>query len=188
MMKSREGGRAGGRESGNFRGGMLFCNEAFSSLRRKIVEEQVVAEAVLPERYRPLLVQARRADPVLAGRKVLIVDDDMRNVFALMHALEQCGINVLNAADGKECLDILQGAPEIDIVLMDIMMPGIDGYETIRIIRGYEQFKQLPIIALTARAMKGDREKCIEAGASDYIAKPVDVQQLTALLRGWVHG
>ena len=136
----------------------------------------------------PTPIESGQLAQDLSNRTVLIVDDDMRNVFALMHALEQCGINVLNAADGKECLDILQGAPEIDIVLMDIMMPGIDGYETIRIIRGYEQFKQLPIIALTARAMKGDREKCIEAGASDYIAKPVDVQQLTALLRGWVHG
>ncbi len=125
-------------------------------------------------------------DKGLAGRTVLIVDDDIRNVFALTQALELCGITVLNAADGKECIEIIKSSSDIDIVLMDIMMPKLDGYETIRIIRGLGQFRDLPIIAVTARAMKGDREKCLEAGASDYMAKPIDVEQLTALLRVWV--
>jgi signal transduction histidine kinase len=123
----------------------------------------------------------------LANRKILIVDDDVRNVFALTSALEQCGMTVLNAEGGKEGLEILKGVPDIDMVLMDIMMPELDGYDTIRIIRGYEQFKNLPIIAVTAKAMKGDREKCLEAGASDYIAKPVNVEQLSSLLRLWLN-
>jgi len=123
----------------------------------------------------------------LANRKVLIVDDDVRNVFALTGALEQCGMTVLNAESGKEGVEILKSEPDVELVLMDIMMPELDGYDTIRIIRGYQQFRTLPIIALTAKAMKGDREKCLEAGASDYIAKPVNVEQLTSLLRVWLN-
>jgi len=123
----------------------------------------------------------------LANRKVLIVDDDVRNVFALTGALEQCGMTVLNAESGKEGVEILKSEPDVELVLMDIMMPELDGYDTIRIIRGYPQFRTLPIIALTAKAMKGDREKCLEAGASDYIAKPVNVEQLTSLLRVWLN-
>jgi signal transduction histidine kinase/HAMP domain-containing protein len=122
----------------------------------------------------------------LANSTVLIVDDDIRNVFALTSALEERGIMVLNAADGKECIEIMKSEPDIDMVLMDLMMPELDGYETIRLIRGYDQFKDLPIIAVTAKAMKGDRDRCIEAGASEYIAKPVDVEQLTSLLRVWL--
>jgi len=123
----------------------------------------------------------------LANRKILIVDDDVRNVFALTCALEECGMTVLNAEGGKEGLEILKSVPDIDMVLMDIMMPELDGYDTIRIIRGYEQFKSLPIIAVTAKAMKGDRRKCIDAGASDYLAKPVNVEQLTSLLSVWLN-
>src|SRR5438874_3406067 len=123
----------------------------------------------------------------LANRKVLIVDDDVRNVFALTGALEQCGMTVLNAESGKEGVEILKSEPDVELVLMDIMMPELDGYDTIRIIRGYPQFRTLPIIALTAKAMKGDREKCLEAGASDYIAKPVNVEPLTSLLRVWLN-
>jgi signal transduction histidine kinase/HAMP domain-containing protein len=123
----------------------------------------------------------------LANRKILIVDDDVRNVFALTSALEQCGMTVLNAEGGKEGLEILKSVADIEMVLMDLMMPELDGYDTIRIIRGYEQFKNLPIIAVTAKAMKGDREKCLDAGASDYIAKPVNVEQLTSLLRLWLN-
>ncbi len=122
----------------------------------------------------------------LANRKILIVDDDVRNVFALTCALEECGMTVLNAEGGKEGLEILKSVPDIDMVLMDIMMPELDGYDTIRIIRGYEQFKNLPIIAVTAKAMKGDRNKCLAAGASDYIAKPVNVEQLTSLFSVWL--
>jgi CheY-like chemotaxis protein len=122
----------------------------------------------------------------LSGRKVLIVDDDIRNIFALTGALEEQGISVLNAENGKEGLEVLQNNAEVDAVLMDIMMPELDGYDTIRMIRRLKQFKDIPIIAVTAKAMKGDREKCLEAGASDYIAKPVNVEQLMSLLRVWV--
>ncbi|HEV2227919.1 MAG TPA: response regulator [Steroidobacteraceae bacterium] len=140
----------------------------------------------LPDGSRSPLA-SRGGDRALADRKILIVDDDVRNVFALTGALEQCGMTVLNAEDGKEGIEILQATPDIEAVLMDIMMPGLDGYDTIRIIRGLEQFKELPIIAVTAKAMKGDREKCIAAGASDYIAKPVNVEQLASLLRVWLN-
>ncbi len=149
----------------------LFLHQAISSLpadKRKILE-------------------SRQADPQLAGRKVLIVDDDVRNIFALTGALEQCGMTVFNADNGKEGIEILKNTPGIDIVLMDIMMPELDGYDTIRIIRGQEQFRDLPIIAVTAKAMKEDREKCIDAGASDYIAKPVNVEQLGSLMRIWLN-
>ena len=122
----------------------------------------------------------------LAGKKALIVDDDIRNIFALTGALEQQGITVINAENGKDGIEMLKENPDIDIVLMDIMMPELDGYDTIRIIRGLDEFKNLPIIAITAKAMKGDREKCIEAGASDYIAKPVNMEQLMSLLRVWL--
>jgi CheY-like chemotaxis protein len=131
----------------------------------------------------PLLAAIQRATPDLAGRRVLIVDDDIRNIFALTGALEQHGITVLNAENGKDGLEALKNNPGIDVVLMDIMMPELDGYDTIRIIRRLDEFKDLPIIAVTAKAMKGDREKCIEAGASDYISKPVNIEQLLSLLR-----
>jgi CheY-like chemotaxis protein len=118
---------------------------------------------------------------------VLIVDDDVRNVFALSGALEQYGMQVLNAENGKEGIELLKNTPDIEVVLMDIMMPELDGFDTIRIIRGYERFRDLPIIAVTAKAMKGDREKCLDAGASDYIAKPVNVEQLASLMRVWLN-
>jgi CheY-like chemotaxis protein len=140
----------------------------------------------LPDSSRSLL-GARGSDRGLVNRKILIVDDDVRNVFALTGALEQHGMTVLNAEDGREGIEVLQENPDIEAVLMDIMMPGLDGYDTIRIIRGLEQFRELPIIAVTAKAMKGDREKCIAAGASDYIAKPVNVEQLASLLRVWLN-
>jgi len=118
---------------------------------------------------------------------VLIVDDDVRNVFALTSALETRGMEVLYAENGKEGLDLLAEHSDVDLVLMDIMMPGMDGYETTRAIRLLPQFQRLPIIALTAKAMKGDREKSIAAGTSDYIAKPVDIDQLLALMRVWLY-
>jgi len=133
------------------------------------------------------LTEAREVTRGLANRKILMVDDDVRNVFALTCALEECGMTVLNAEGGKEGLEILKSVANIDMVLMDIMMPELDGYDTIRMIRGYEQFKNLPIIAVTAKAMKGDRKKCLDAGASDYIAKPVNVEQLTSLLSVWLN-
>ena len=119
----------------------------------------------------------------LAGRKILIIDDDIRNIFALTGALEEHGIRVVDAETGKAGLDLLQRQSDIDAVLMDIMMPDLDGFDSIRLIRGLKQFRELPIIAVTARAMKGDREKCIKAGATDYISKPVSVSHLLTLLK-----
>ena len=118
---------------------------------------------------------------------MLIVDDDVRNIFALTTFLERSEMKVVYAESGREGIAQLQETPEIDVVLMDVMMPEMDGYETMRAIREMARFRHLPIIAVTAKAMKGDREKCIEAGASDYIAKPVDMEQLLSLLRVWLY-
>ncbi len=115
---------------------------------------------------------------MLTGRKVLVVDDDIRNIFAMTSILEPFQMQVVSAETGREAIDLLQRIGDIDVVLMDIMMPDMDGHDTMRAIRKMSKFRAMPIIALTAKAMKGDREKCIEAGASDYIAKPVDTQQL----------
>jgi CheY-like chemotaxis protein len=130
---------------------------------------------------------AQEADDVLRGKRVLLVDDDMRNVFALSATLQAHGLDVVVAGDGKEGLESLQANPGIQIVLMDIMMPEMDGYEAMRRIRGIKALENLPIIALTAKAMKDDREKCIAAGASDYITKPVDIDQLLSLMRVWLY-
>jgi len=115
------------------------------------------------------------------------VDDDVRNIFALSSLLERHSMHVISASTGQEAIDLIKKTPDLSLVLMDIMLPEMDGYETTRRIREKPQFKGLPIIALTAKAMKGDREKCIEAGASDYIAKPVDTEQLLSLLRVWLY-
>ncbi|MGZ8830135.1 MAG: response regulator, partial [Thermoanaerobaculia bacterium] len=144
-------------------------------------------EAKLPEQKRKMLEHLHDADSVVAGKKVLVVDDDVRNIFSLTSMLEDHGMVVRFAENGRQALDQLNKDPEVDAVLMDIMMPEMDGYETTRAIREMEQFKTLPIIALTAKAMKGDREKCIAAGASDYITKPVDTDQLLSLLRVWLY-
>ena len=122
----------------------------------------------------------------LENKKALLVDDDMRNIFALSAALEQEKIEVITASNGQEALDALEKNKNIDIVLMDVMMPEMDGYEAIRYIRKNMKLLRLPIIALTAKAMKGDRDKCIEAGASDYISKPVEMQKLISLMRVWL--
>ncbi|WP_429065437.1 hybrid sensor histidine kinase/response regulator [Chitinophaga sp. W2I13] len=122
----------------------------------------------------------------LSGKTVLLADDDMRNVFSISALMEEQGISVLTAADGREALEVLQQHPTLDLVLMDIMMPEMDGYEAMRHIRADARFQQLPVIALTAKAMAGDRQKCLEAGASDYIAKPVDNIKLLSLLRVWL--
>ena len=144
-------------------------------------------EANLPEHKRQLLEQLHESDPVLAGKKALIVDDDMRNIYALTSLLERHKMQVLYAESGAEGIEVLRKTPDIDVVLMDVMMPEMDGYEAMRRIRGMDEFKNLPMIALTAKAMKGDREKCMEAGASDYITKPIDAQQLVSLLRVWLY-
>jgi CheY-like chemotaxis protein len=121
------------------------------------------------------------------GRAVLLVDDDARNIFALSSALERRGMKVLTATTGREAIDLIDATPGISLVLMDIMMPEMDGYQTIQVIRSKPTLRRLPIIALTAKAMKGDREKCLEAGASDYLAKPVNTEQLLSALRMWLH-
>jgi HAMP domain-containing protein/signal transduction histidine kinase/DNA-binding response OmpR family regulator len=143
--------------------------------------------AKLPEPKRQLLQGLHSSTQVLPGKKVLIVDDDMRNIFALSTVLEDHDMEVLSADNGRDAITILQQRPDVDIVLMDIMMPEMDGIDTMREIRKIPQLKSLPIIAVTAKAMKGDREKCIEAGAWDYLSKPVDTEQMLALLRAWLH-
>jgi CheY-like chemotaxis protein len=144
-------------------------------------------ESNLPEHKRQMIEQLHESDPVLAGKRALIVDDDMRNIYALTSLLERHKMEVLYAESGAEGIDVLQRHPDIDVVLMDVMMPEMDGYEAMRRIRGMDEFRSMPIIALTAKAMKGDREKCMEAGASDYITKPIDAQQLVSLLRVWLY-
>jgi len=144
-------------------------------------------EAKLPEQKRKMLEHLHDADSVVAGKAILVVDDDVRNIFSLTSMLEDHGMVVRFAENGKQAIDQLKKDPDVDAVLMDVMMPEMDGYETTKAIRAMEEFKALPIIALTAKAMKGDREKCIAAGASDYITKPVDTEQLLSLLRVWLY-
>ncbi|MGB5972901.1 MAG: response regulator, partial [Nodosilinea sp.] len=143
-------------------------------------------QADLPPRQQQMLERLQHVDPALAGKKVLIVDDDVRNIFALTSLLEQYDMEVVFAENGRDGIQRLEDNANTALVLMDIMMPGLDGYETTRLIRQQDQFRSLPVIALTAKAMQGDREKCIEAGASDYITKPINTDQLLTLLRLWI--
>ncbi len=144
-------------------------------------------EARLPQAKRRMLEQLHSAEEIFKGKKVLIVDDDVRNVFALTSVLEANGMDVIFAENGRDGVEMLQANPDVDLVLMDIMMPEMDGYETMAAVRELSQFKQLPIISLTAKAMRGDREKSIASGASDYITKPVDTDQLLSLMRVWLY-
>ncbi len=144
------------------------------------------AETDLSDVQQEMLNHVRRNDATLTGKRVLVIDDDVRNIFALTSILEQHKLEVLHAENGRAGIELLKRTPEVDVVLMDIMMPEMDGYETMRAIRKIGEFQSLPIIAVTAKAMKGDRAKCIEAGASDYITKPVDLEQLFSVLRVWV--
>ena len=144
-------------------------------------------QARLPESKRRMLDQVRKQDAILTGRRVLVVDDDVRNIFALTAALEGYGIIVKFAESGKAALEALNADPNCDAVLMDVMMPEMDGNEATRLLRRDARFARLPIIAVTAKAMKGDRERSIEAGASDYITKPVDTEKLISLLRVWLY-
>jgi CheY-like chemotaxis protein len=146
---------------------------------------RVVAD--LPPAKQRMLESLNQSDEALIDKKVLVVDDDVRNIFALTSLLERHKMDTVVAASGEEAISIVQKTPDVSLVLMDIMMPEMDGYETMRRIRQEPQFRTLPIIALTAKAMKGDREKCLEAGASDYIAKPVNTDQLLSLMRMWLH-
>jgi signal transduction histidine kinase/CheY-like chemotaxis protein/HAMP domain-containing protein len=141
----------------------------------------------MPETKRRMIEKARQMDPMLVGRKVLVVDDDVRNIFALNTLLERYGMKVVFAENAKEGISLLERDPGVELVLMDVMMPEMDGYQAMRAIRSMERLANLPILALTAKAMKGDREKCLEAGASDYITKPVDIEKLLSLLRVWLH-
>ena len=144
-------------------------------------------ESNLPEEKQKILRMIHDKEMLFQGKKILLVDDDMRNVFALSNVLEEKGMQVIIGKDGKEGLDMLGQNSKIDLVLMDIMMPEMDGYETMRRIRKEDKYKNLPIIALTAKAMKGDRTKCIQAGANDYLSKPVDPDKLLSLLRVWLY-
>jgi CheY-like chemotaxis protein len=158
----------------------------------RLLEETVLflhrAQAELSESQLEILSAIRRSDSTLAGKKMLVVDDDVRNIFALTTVLEQHNLQVVHAENGRAGIDVLLKTPDVDGVLMDIMMPEMDGYQTMRAIRQINEFRALPIIAVTAKAMKGDRAKCIEAGASDYITKPVDLDQLFSVLRVWLVG
>jgi CheY-like chemotaxis protein len=144
----------------------LFLHRAISAIPE---EKQIIVD--------------RRADDSVEGRKVLIVDDDRRNIFSLTSALEQHGMSVIFAENGLEGIQKLKANPDVDVMLIDIMMPEMDGYETMREIRRMSRYRDLPLVAVTAKAMKGDREKCLEAGATDYVSKPVDIDQLLAVLR-----
>jgi CheY-like chemotaxis protein len=146
---------------------------------------RVVAD--LPPEKQRMLDRLHSSDDALVDKKVLVVDDDVRNIFALSSVLERRGMTVLTAGTGREAISTIEETPDVAIVLMDIMMPEMDGYETMQVIRQNPSFRRLPIIALTAKAMKGDREKCLEAGASEYLAKPVNTEQLLSALRMWLH-
>jgi len=162
----------------------------FAESNERLLEETVLllhrADPDLSDNQRALLAGVRQNDVTLAGKKVLVVDDDVRNIFALTSVLEQHNLQVVHAENGRAGIETLLQTPGVDGVLMDIMMPEMDGYETMRAIRQISEFRTLPIIAVTAKAMKGDRAKCIEAGASDYITKPVDLEQLFSVLRVWL--
>ena len=134
-----------------------------------------------------MLFKLHQTDDVLIGKKVLVVDDDMRNVFAVSFVLEEHGMEVLSVNNGRDAIKLLSGHEDMHVVLMDIMMPEMDGMETMRELRKIPKLNNLPIIAVTAKAMKGDREKCIEAGAWDYLAKPVDTSKMLTVLRAWLH-
>lgn len=141
----------------------------------------------MPQENQKMLTSLHDRDSMFVDKNVLLVDDDMRNVFALSKVLKDKGMNILKAENGEKALKVLEEEPDVDLVLMDIMMPVMDGYETMKNIRAQEQFKKLPIIALTAKAMKGDRGKCIAAGASDYLPKPVDIERLLSMMRVWLY-
>ncbi|HLQ08885.1 MAG TPA: HAMP domain-containing protein [Steroidobacteraceae bacterium] len=146
---------------------------------------RVIAD--LPEAKQHMIEALHESDEPLSGRKVLVVDDDIRNIFALNSLLERHSMQVITATNGQEAIKLVESTDDLSLVLMDVMMPEMDGYETMRRIRSKHQFRLLPIIALTAKAMKGDREKCLEAGASDYVAKPVNTDQLLSMVRTWLH-
>ncbi|MDO6432735.1 response regulator [Flavitalea sp. BT771] len=159
--------------------------------KERLLDETILflhrVESNLPKEKQQIIRKLHRTDEVLKNRKVLIVDDDMRNIYSLTNALEEEGLCCITAENGRAAIDALKAQPDTDIVLMDVMMPEMDGYEATQEIRKTKEFGKLPIIALTAKAMKGDREKCLEAGMSDYISKPVNIDQLLSLMRVWLY-
>jgi signal transduction histidine kinase/DNA-binding response OmpR family regulator/HAMP domain-containing protein len=167
----------------------VIVKQGGGSLERLVDEAALCMHRVhkdLPPEQRQIVEQLHRPQRTLEGKRVLVVDDDIRNIFAMTSVLERQGMQVVSVETGQAAIEVLRSGRDIDVVLMDVMMPGMDGHDTTRAIRKLTKFKSLPIIALTAKAMKGDREKCIEAGASDYIAKPVEIEQLLSLLWVWV--
>jgi CheY-like chemotaxis protein len=144
-------------------------------------------ESKLPKEKQKIIRKLHKADEILKNKKVLIVDDDARNVYSLLIALEREGLKCFKAGNGKEALKVLENETDIDLIFMDVMMPQMDGFEATKAIRDLPAFKKVPIIALTAKAMKDDREKCLEAGMSDYISKPLNIQQLLSLMRVWLY-
>nr|WP_275411191.1 ATP-binding protein [Bacillus sp. B15-48] len=162
------------------------ANEVAATIEENRSRDELVVDELSQEMFIHGETNSEKED-VFVGKTILLADDDMRNVFALTTALERIGLKVLFAENGKEALDILYENPHIDLVLMDIMMPGLDGYEAMREIRAKSHFEKLPIIALTAKAMKDDRQKCVDAGASDYISKPVNLEELFSLLKVWLY-
>jgi CheY-like chemotaxis protein len=159
--------------------------------QERLLDETILflhrVESRLPKEKQQIIRRLHRTDEVLKNKKLLVVDDDIRNIYSLTNALEEEGMNCITAEHGKAALQMLKEHPDVDAVLMDVMMPEMDGYEATRIIRQQPRFAKLPIIALTAKAMKGDREKCLEVGMSDYIAKPVNIEQLLSLMRVWFY-
>jgi CheY-like chemotaxis protein len=162
-----------------------------SDSKERLLDETALflhrVESGLPKEKQQIIRKLHRTEEVLKGKKVLIADDDMRNTYSLTNVLEEEGMQCYVAENGRVAIDVLKKQKDIDIILMDIMMPEMDGYETTQAIRQMDTFNKLPIIALTAKAMKGDREKCLEAGMSDYIAKPVNIDQLLSLMRVWLY-
>jgi CheY-like chemotaxis protein len=143
-------------------------------------------EDALPPTTRPSVRSLNAADTALKGQKVLIVDDDVRNTFALSHALDERGLDVVMADNGKLALEKLEQEADVALIVMDIMMPVMDGYEAMRRIRGMTRYETVPIIALTAKAMPEDRSKCIAAGANDYLMKPVNIEELFSMMKIWL--
>lgn len=162
-----------------------------SNSKERLLDETALflhrVEAKLPKEKQQIIRKLHRTEEVLKGRKVLVVDDDMRNIYSVTNVLEEEGMKCYVAENGKVALDLLGKHADIDIVLMDVMMPEMDGYEATMAIRKMEKYDKIPIIALTAKAMKGDREKCLEAGMSDYVSKPVNIEQLLSLMRVWLY-
>ncbi|HKC37291.1 MAG TPA: response regulator, partial [Chitinophagaceae bacterium] len=144
-------------------------------------------ESRLPKEKQTMIRRLHKADEILKNKSILLVDDDIRNIYSLTNALEEEGLHCITAENGKVALEALKENPNIDLVLMDVMMPQMDGYEATVEIRKMDKFSKLPIIALTAKAMKGDKEKCLAVGMSDYISKPVNVEQLLSLMRVWLY-